>query len=152
CGSDKVTPRFRDYLLDAVGLAALGIVADVVPLHDENRILVRHGLARLRQAPSPGLRALCEAAGLEPGAALRAAGVGFRLGPRLNAAGRLGCARLVVELLTTPQRERAVDLARFLEDQNLKRQALERRMVSEARQMVEAAGRPDDPALVLASP
>src|SRR5262249_45000530 len=55
CGSDKVTPRFRDYLLDAVGLAALGIIADVVPLHDENRILVRHGLARLRQAPLPGL-------------------------------------------------------------------------------------------------
>jgi single-stranded-DNA-specific exonuclease len=152
CGSDKVTPRFRDYLLDAVALAALGIVADVVPLHDENRILVRHGLARLRQAPLPGLQALCEAAGLGPGAALRAADVGFRLGPRLNAAGRLGCARLVVELLTTPQRERAVDLARYLEDQNLKRQALERRMVSEARQMVEADGRPDDPALVLASP
>ena len=46
-GGDKVTPRFRDFLLDAVVLAALGIVADVVPLHDENRILVRHGLDRL---------------------------------------------------------------------------------------------------------
>ena len=53
-GGPKVTQRFRDYLLDSVALAALGTVADVVPLHEENRIFVRHGLARLRQAPAPG--------------------------------------------------------------------------------------------------
>ena len=100
-GSDKVTPRFREYLLDAVVLATLGTVADVVPLHDENRIFVRAGLSRLRQAPSVGLQALIEAAGLTPGAELRASDVAFKLAPRLNAAGRLGCARLVVELLTT---------------------------------------------------
>src|SRR5262249_20650534 len=64
CGSEKVTPHFRDYLLDAVSLAALGTVADVVPLHDENRILVRHGLSRLGQAPSIGLKALMNACGL----------------------------------------------------------------------------------------
>ncbi len=67
CGSPKVTPRFREYLLDSVALAALGVVADVVPLHDENRILVRHGLNRLRQTTSPGLLALCACAGLTPG-------------------------------------------------------------------------------------
>jgi single-stranded-DNA-specific exonuclease len=149
-GGPKVTPQFRDFLLDAVALASLGVVADVVPLHDENRILVRHGLSRLRQAPPVGLQALCEAAGLPDGAELRASDVGFKIAPRLNAAGRLGCARLVVELLTTTRREQAVDLARYLEDQNGKRQALERRILSEAREMVEA-GRSDDPALVLAS-
>lgn len=112
CGGTKVTPRFREFLMDSVALASLGVVADVVPLHDENRILVRHGLNRLRQAPSPGLRALCETAGLKPGGDVRASDVGYRLAPRLNAAGRLGTAHRVVELLTTQQPEVAVDLAR----------------------------------------
>src|SRR5205814_2116980 len=118
CGSEKVTPNFREFLLDSVMLAALGTVADVVPLHDENRILVRHGLARLKQNPSVGLKALIGAAGLAAKTELRASDIGFRLAPRLNAVGRLGCARLVVELLTTTVPTRAVDLARYLEKQN----------------------------------
>ncbi len=65
-----MTPPFRDYLLDSVALAALGVVADVVPLYDENRILVRHGLRQLRQTTSPGLHALCAFAGLGEGAEL----------------------------------------------------------------------------------
>ena len=77
CGSDKVEPRYREFLLDAVGLAALGLVADVVPLHDENRIFVRHGLRRLRQNPSVGLQALFEAAGLNDKAGLAADDVSF---------------------------------------------------------------------------
>jgi single-stranded-DNA-specific exonuclease len=150
CGSDKVTPRFRDYLLDSVALAALGIVADVVPLHDENRILVRHGLHRLRRMTLPGLQALCDAAGLAANAPLRASDVGYKLAPRLNAAGRLGCARLAVDLLTTPRPEQAVQLARYLEEQNSQRQTLERRMMFEARKLIEEQVRGDDAALVLA--
>jgi single-stranded-DNA-specific exonuclease len=149
-GGPKVTPRFREFLLDAVAMAALGIVADVVPLQDENRIIVRYGLNRLRRTELPGVRALCEVAGIEAGAEVRASDVGYRLAPRLNAAGRLGCARLVVDLLTTPRREQAVDLARFLDDQNAQRQLLERRLLQEAREMAERDGRLDDPALVLA--
>ncbi len=152
CGSAKVTPRFRDYLLDSVALAALGVVADVVPLYDENRILVRHGLHRLRQTTLPGLRALCAAAGLAAGAPLRAADIGYKLAPRLNAAGRLGCARLVVELLTTPRPEQAMQLACYLEEQNSQRQTLERRMVQEARKLIEEQARGEDAALVLAQP
>jgi single-stranded-DNA-specific exonuclease len=150
CGSDKVTPRFRDYLLDACMLAALGTVADVVPLQDENRIFVRHGLARLRQAPLLGLKALLAAAGLGDKGDLRAADIGFKLAPRLNAAGRLGCARMVVELLTTTSEARAAQLAEFLEQQNQQRQQLERRMVVQARQLAEANGFDAAPALVLA--
>lgn len=150
CGGAKVTPRFRDYLMDSVALACLGVVADVVPLHDENRILVRHGLNRLRQAPSPGLRALCESAGLVPGSELRASDVGYKLAPRLNAAGRLGSARRVVELLTTTQPEAAADLAQSLEEENLRRQEMERQMVAQARRLVEDANLGRDPALVLA--
>jgi single-stranded-DNA-specific exonuclease len=150
CGGEKVSPRYREFLLDAVALASLGVVADVVPLHDENRILVRHGLLRLRKTEHVGLRALCAAAGFEDGAALRASDVGYKLAPRLNAAGRLGCARLVVELLTTHQRERATDLANYLEKQNTERQTLERTLLKEAREAAERDGRLDDPALVLA--
>lgn len=152
CGSTKVTPRFRDYLLDSVALAALGVVADVVPLHDENRILVRHGLHRLRQTTLPGLQALCAGSGLATSAPLRAADIAYKLAPRLNAAGRLGCARLVVDLLTTPREEQAVQLARYLEEQNSQRQTLERRMVSEAKKLIEEQVRGEDAALVLAHP
>jgi single-stranded-DNA-specific exonuclease len=150
-GGAKVTPPLREFLMDSVALAALGVVADVVPLLDENRILVRHGLWRLQQSPLPGLKALCEVAGLDPGAELRATDIGFKIAPRLNAAGRLGCARLVVDLLTTTQRHQAVDLARVLEDQNAKRQTLERRMLAEARELAEAAGLHEMPAVVLAN-
>jgi single-stranded-DNA-specific exonuclease len=152
CGSEKVTPKFRDFLLDAVALACLGVVADVVPLIDENRIIVRYGLHRLRQAPPLGFSALCEAAGLEPGAALRASDIGYRIGPRINAVGRLGWARLAVDLLTTTRREHAVDLARTLEGLNSDRQKLERDMVRHARELIEKENRANDSALVLASP
>lgn len=153
CGGEKVTPRFREFLLDAVALAALGIVADVVPLHDENRIFVRHGLSRLRQQPPLGLRVLLEATNLPAGAGLRASDLAFKLAPRVNAAGRLGCARLVVDLLTTSDERRARELARYLEEQNACRKTLEREMVRSARDMVEAAGSLNGvPALVLASP
>ena len=150
CGGPKVTPRYREFLLDAVVLAALGVVADVVPLHDENRIIVRHGLNRLRQTESVGLRALCEVAKIETGAEVRASDIGFKLAPRINAAGRLGCAHVAVELLTTTVRQRAVDLAEFLDQRNLERQTLERKLLHDAKEMAEQDGRLNDPALVLA--
>jgi single-stranded-DNA-specific exonuclease len=152
CGADRVTPEFRECLLDAVALAALGTVADVVPLHDENRILVRYGLLRLQKQPGEGLKALLQSAGLDGKAGLAAMDIGFSLAPRLNAAGRLGSARLAVELLTTPSPQRAIDLARFLEEQNKQRQSIERRILGEAHAMVEEDGMADLPALVLASP
>jgi single-stranded-DNA-specific exonuclease len=152
CSSDKVKPEFREFLLDAVMLAALGTVADVVPLHDENRILVRHGLARLKLAPPLGLKALIEAAGLAAKSDLRASDVGFRLAPRINAVGRLGCARLVVDLLTTTVQPRAVDLARYLERQNQDRQTLERQVLRQARELVDTQRLASSPALVLANP
>jgi single-stranded-DNA-specific exonuclease len=149
CGGEKVTPRFREFLLESIALAALGTVADVVPLLDENRILVRHGIVRMRQAPSPGVQALLESAGLTVNGPLRSTDIGFKLGPRLNAAGRLGCARLVVELLTTPSAQRATELARFLDGQNQQRQQLERKMLVQAREMLGPSAA-DAPALVLA--
>jgi single-stranded-DNA-specific exonuclease len=151
CGSDKVSPKLREFLLDAVAFASLGTVADVVPLHAENRIFVRHGLARLKTSPPIGLKALIESANLHEKQALTSVDIGYALAPRLNAAGRLGSARLAVELLTTPSAQRAIDLARWLEQQNQQRQTVERRIYNEARDMAEQQEYASAPALVLAN-
>jgi single-stranded-DNA-specific exonuclease len=151
CGSDKVSPPCREALLDAVGLAALGTVADVVPLQDENRILVRHGLARLRERPGEGLKAVFQAANLHAKPTLAAMDVAFSVAPRLNAAGRLGSAALAIELLTTTSPERAAELAGKLEEQNRERQMLQRHILAEAQAMLDAADLDDLPALVLSS-
>ena len=149
-GSEKVSPELRELLMDAVGLAALGLVADVVPLRDENRILVRHGLERIRTNPSVGLKALLEASGVKPDQVLTSEDVGFKLAPRLNAAGRLGCASLAVELLTTTSPSKAAELARVLEAQNGERQARERKYTTQAKEMVERDFA-NDPAVVVGS-
>lgn len=148
CGGPKVTEPLRDFLLDAVALAAMGTVADVVPLHEENRILVKHGLARLKEKPTLGLGALLRIAKLEGKARLLAGDVGFSLAPRINAAGRLGTAASAVELLMTRSGERATELAEHLESQNQERQQLERRILFEARALADQFSR--QPALVLA--
>ena len=150
-GGERSTPELRALLHDAVGLAALGLVADVVPLQDENRVFVRHGLERIRTKPSIGLRALMDAAGLGNGKPITSEDVGFKLAPRLNAAGRLGCARLVVELLTTRNTGRAQELARYLEDQNSQRQALERKITQQAKEALDATDMAGVSGIVLAS-
>ncbi len=148
-GGPKVTPRLREFLLDALALAALGTIADVVPLFDENRIFVRHGLMRLRAQPTIGMQALLRCAKLEGKSAFDAGDVGFVIAPRINAAGRLGTARLAVELLMTANSQRAAVLADYLERQNQERQLLERRILQEARVLAEQFDRQS--ALVLAS-
>ncbi len=151
-GGEKVTPRFRTFLLEAVALAALGLIADVVPLQDENRILVKHGLAQIQLAPSIGIKALLESAGLTPGKPLKSDDVSFKLAPRLNSAGRLGCARLVVELLTTTNLQKARDLAAYLDGQNKERQSLERKIAAQARGKLEDQALANLPAIVLSDP
>ena len=137
CGSEKVTDNLRNFLLDALCMATLGLVADVVPLCDENRILVRAGLNRLREKPPLGVKALIESAKISPNGPIRAEDIAFKLAPRLNAAGRLGCARLVVEMLTTSNGVRAHEVAEYLESQNGQRQAIERKMVQQAKDLIE---------------
>jgi single-stranded-DNA-specific exonuclease len=149
CGSPKVTPLLREFLLDSVALAALGTVADVVPLHEENRILVRQGLARLRAKPTPGLVALLKSAKIDAKIKFDAADIGYALAPRINAAGRLSTAKLAVELLTSACPRRTAEIAVELEQHNADRQALERQFLGEARELAgQFAGQA---ALVLAS-
>ena len=111
-------------------LAALATVADVVPLLDENRVIVREGMRRMETTSRPGLKALLASAGTEP--PLNADHLGFRLGPRINAAGRLGDAKLGVHLLLTPDPAKAQHIAGLLETANRTRQDLEREMTASA--------------------
>jgi single-stranded-DNA-specific exonuclease len=152
CGSEKVTDNLRNFLLDALCMATLGLVADVVPLCDENRILVKAGLNRLRDKAPLGVQALIESAKLSPNGPIRAEDIAFKLAPRLNAAGRLGCARLVVELLTTTNPQKAHELAEYLESENGRRQTIERKMVQQAKDLIEREAIDELSAVVLAQP
>jgi single-stranded-DNA-specific exonuclease len=130
-GAERVSEAFRAFLIDATALAALGTIADVVPLVGENRALAHFGLNGLRQSKLVGLRALIASAGLT-GQSLDSFDVGYKLAPRLNACGRMGHARQAVELLTTTDEARAAEIAEWLETQNRQRQAMERKIVDEA--------------------
>ena len=118
-------------------LVALATIADVVPLIDENRSLAIAGLRALARTAKPGLRALMQSAGVDP-AALDTGAVGFRLAPRLNAAGRLGHPREALELLLTDDEAEARRLAGSLEELNRERQAIEARILREAVAQVES--------------
>ena len=151
CESKRVTDRFKNYLLSAVGLASIGTVADVVPLTDENRLLVRHGLNCLREFPVPGITALMKVTGLTDRPCLASDDIGFTIAPRLNAAGRLGQAQLAIELLTTDSNERASALAEYLHQLNDSRASLERSVQLQATKQIKDEFDPvNDPALVLA--
>jgi single-stranded-DNA-specific exonuclease len=147
----RVGEAMRNFLMRAVGLAAIGTVADVVPLVDENRILVRHGLSCLRHFPTLGLQALEQVTGLDKKPQLDGEDLAFTIAPRLNAAGRLGQAPLAIELLSTDSPERARKLAEFIHTLNEQRQSLERSVLKAANRLAAELGNPhEQPALVLA--
>lgn len=134
-GRDTETAQFLD-------LVALGIVADVAAQVNDTRYLLQIGLERLRHTERPGLRALLEVSRLDP-LTVSAEQIGFQIGPRLNAAGRLGDACLSVELLTARDPQQTLILAQQLEGLNLKRRQLQRDTEAAARQLIEA-----DPSLL----
>ncbi|WHZ15770.1 MAG: Single-stranded-DNA-specific exonuclease RecJ [Nitrospira sp.] len=123
-GSGDVDPE------SCLDLVALATVADIVPLQDENRILVREGLTQITRGSRCGIRALKQAAGITK--ACTSDTVGFRLGPRLNAAGRLDHAMACVRLLTTESDVEAMQIAEQLEQLNRQRQQIEEGIISEA--------------------
>jgi single-stranded-DNA-specific exonuclease len=135
CGNHRVDEPMRQFLLDATCLAALGTIADVVPLIGENRVLATFGLRGLGQTGHIGIRALLQASELLE-TQLDAYHVGFVLAPRLNAAGRIGHAREAVELLTSGDAGRALEIANFLNERNTERQRVERKITDAAVAMV----------------
>jgi len=138
-GNARVKPEFRSFLVEATGLAALGTIADVVPLIGENRLLAHFGLGGLKRSELTGIKALIASAGLS-GRNLDSYHVGFLLAPRLNACGRMGHARAAVEMLTSADAARAGEIATELEQQNRDRQALEKKIFEEAMEQVASLG------------
>lgn len=135
-------------LREFLDLVALGTVADIVPLVAENRVLVRRGLAQMENTRWPGIAALIEVAAVR--APINPVDVGFRLGPRLNAAGRLGTAQTALDLLLCEDPGRARELAVILDTQNRERQAVEQDVLAQAEEMSAATFNPTtDAAIVL---
>jgi single-stranded-DNA-specific exonuclease len=148
----KLEPGLREFMLNATSLAAMGTVADVVDLKGENRILVSYGLKSLPDCKLCGVQALIESAGLI-GQGLDSFHIGFRLAPMLNAAGRMGHARLAVELLTSDSQIHSMQIAEYLKEQNSQRQQCERKIFKQACEMIVGQGlnHPDRKSIVLAS-
>jgi single-stranded-DNA-specific exonuclease len=131
-------------------VVAIGTVADVAQLTGENRAIVALGLADLQRATNPGLRALMEVAGCGDGSGMRAFDIGFRLGPRINAAGRMDAARAVVELFETKSREEARTLAEHLDARNRERRDVQQRVTERAAAELELSGQGETGVIVVA--
>jgi len=136
----------------ACDLVALGTVADMVPLVEENRIFVREGLQILSECPRPGLKALLDVAGGPTNGALDAWDLAFKLAPRLNAAGRLGSGRIGCELLTTSNEQVARRISQELDSWNTTRKDIENRMLSDVVELLEENPGLAENAIVLDAP
>ena len=139
---------FLESLLD---LVALGTVADMASLTGENRILSRLGLAELDKRERPGVNALCEAAGHKIDTPLDGYALSFKLGPRVNAAGRMGTADKVVNLFTTDSDDVATRIASELNQANRKRQELEKTIYDQAVEIIDREVDDDTVGIVVAS-
>ena len=148
----RLEPRLREFMLNATSLAAMGTIADIVDLRGENRVLTSFGLKALPQCKLSGIQALIESAGLT-GHQLDSFHIGFRLAPMLNAAGRMGHARLAVELLTSEKPIRSMQIAEYLKEQNKQRQQYERKIFKQACEMIIERNlhHPDRKSIVLAN-
>ncbi len=153
CNSQRIADSLRETLVRMLPLAALGTIADVVPLVGENRILTAFGLRMLRQSPLPGVRAMIETAGLA-GEHIDSEKVGFVIAPRLNACGRMGHAADAVRMLTVADRDEAMAIAQQLAAHNAHRQKVERTIFEQAARLAEDLRMISDErrAIVLAHP
>jgi single-stranded-DNA-specific exonuclease len=143
CGSDRVSKSFQQLLLNLLPLAALGTIADVTPLTDENRIIASYGLRIIKQTPFAGLRALIEVSDLMS-EKIDCERVGFVLAPQLNACGRMGHAADAVRMLTDASDDDATEIAGRLAHMNRQRQKTEREILDLARRLAEDTGQTRD--------
>jgi single-stranded-DNA-specific exonuclease len=138
----------RDIPLKHLDLVALAGAADIVPLTDENRILVKAGMEQINKDPRPGIAALIKSSGLVPGQVSSGQAV-FTIAPRINAVGRLGDAHRAVELFITDDEDRALELAGVLETENYQRRKIDEGTYSSAMDLVESFEANDDLAIIL---
>ena len=141
----------KPFLESVLDLVALGTVVDIASLTGENRVLSRLGLVELNKRERPGIHALCEAAGHGIDTPLDGTALSYRLGPRINAAGRMDTARKVVELLITDSDQVATRIASQLNQANQQRQEVERRIQGEASEIIEREVDDDTVGIVVAS-
>ena len=125
-----------DHIWKYIDLVAVGTVADIVPLVDENRIIVKNAFDTILTTWNVGLDALLDVAQCRD-KKMSAGTIGFQIGPRLNVAGRLGDAKQGVELFTTTDKEVASQIAKYLDEENKKRQAIEQEILEAAIQQIE---------------
>jgi single-stranded-DNA-specific exonuclease len=133
----KSSPALRDFLVRGMGLVAMATVADVMPLVDENRILVKHGLESLNKRRTIGMEALLRFSGVNDDKPVTTGTIGFQIAPRLNSAGRMLHAYTAYELLTATTHARAAELAEVLEESNRTRRVVEAAIVDQARALFE---------------
>lgn len=129
----------KDEILEDLDLVALGSVVDVVPLIDENRILVKYGIGKITRSQKIGLKAMLEETGLTRG--LTSYHLGFIIGPRINACGRLRDAKEALELFLTKDKSTAAKFVRSLSEDNKRRQEIEDTIYQEAKDLIEKEGR-----------
>ena len=134
-------------LKSRLDLVALGTVADIVPLHGENRTLVQRGAIEIARSTRPGLRKLIEVSGVK--APILPEDIGFRLGPRLNAAGRLSTAEKSLQLLLTRDETEAKELAEFLDKQNRERQEVEKQIFAAVEEKISTEFNPSRDAAIV---
>lgn len=137
---------YKDFLLNHLDLVAIGTIADVMPLRDENYALVKFGLKVLAATRKPGLVELKKISGVK-NESVTPVSVGFFLGPRLNASGRLESSETALKLLITQSRDEARDLAQYLDNLNRKRQGMQNDYLSDAQRQMEAFEQPLDKVL-----
>ncbi len=148
--TQKLMPKldYKDFLMNQLDLVAIGTIADVMPLRDENYALVKFGLKVLSSTRKPGLIELKKISGVKE-KEVTPVSVGFFLGPRLNAAGRLESAETALKLLIAPSTEIARDLAQYLDSLNRKRQGMQNDYLEYALKEVEAKEEPLDKVLIV---
>ncbi len=147
---DPISNRIR--VADYLDLAGMGTVADLVELSGENRLIARHGLVRLAKTRRPGVHALFHAAGIDLGEALESADISFKIGPRINAVGRLDDACIPVELLLGEDFSHCQRLADNLDALNQERKTIEAGIFEEAEAQIEGSGQARLPGIVVADP
>ncbi|MBN1788356.1 MAG: single-stranded-DNA-specific exonuclease RecJ [Sedimentisphaerales bacterium] len=151
-GGEATPEHLKQFLVNATILAAMGTIADVINIRGENRIISSFGLRAFGESRLPGIRALIDAANVTSDT-IDSFHIGYCLAPMLNAAGRMGHARLAVELLTSDNEIKAMRIAEYLKEQNKQRQQLEKKIFKHASAMMSGTGmdKPERKTIVLAS-
>lgn len=132
-----LTPKeeFKSSMYKYLEIVTLATICDIVPLVDENRIIVKNGLRIMKDGENIGLRELINVCGIETNK-IGSSHIGFSIGPRINASGRLGYSYLGVELFTTKSKKEAIEIASLLEEKNNERQMIEAKMYQEAEDII----------------